>query len=432
MLTSVLEQAAALERVLGASRPGQEQFAALLDCCNRLSLAGESKRALELLTAAKPHFGESSTADELRFDCASVRALMDSQRFNEALELARRTLARPSDAVIPAHEHGTLRTYEAHCLVRLNRSQEALKKLEVFRSELLSRPDSELLSMCTNVIAAAHIRAGRWDLGREFALEAWVSARRLGSTLLSGFALGNVCIAERGKCRWHSAEEAGRAAVEQLTSAGAISAADHARRSLAIALLKLGRCSEVIEISQESLSKSRQRARETDVKYALELESVARLHLGQPEASLNSLLSVSHVDGLASESRPELLRLEYLGDVELEQGNFEAALKRYDEVLPHALALIPRGDVVAELRRRRAECYLMLGRAQESHDEAKAALELCLELGDRYEEAATYRTIALASAALGRHDEAKKHFVHGFAMYDDIETPYEWGKLWMA
>jgi transcriptional regulator of acetoin/glycerol metabolism len=134
----------------------------------------------------------------------------------------------------------------------------------------------------------------------------------------------------------------------------------------------------------------------------------------------------------ARESRPELLRLEYLGDVELEQGNADAALKRYDEVLPHALALIPRGDVVAELRRRRAECYLMLNRAQDAHDEAKAGLELCLELGDRYEEAATYRTIALAAAALGRHDEAKKYFVHGFAMYDDIETPYEWGKLWMS
>jgi DNA-binding NtrC family response regulator len=131
-------------------------------------------------------------------------------------------------------------------------------------------------------------------------------------------------------------------------------------------------------------------------------------------------------------TRPELLRLEYLGDVELEQGNFEAALKRYDEVLPHALALIPRGDVVAEIRRRRAECLLQLGRAKEADAEAKLALELCLELGDRYEEAATYRTLALAAAAHGRHDEAKKHFVHGFAMYDDIETPYEWGKLWMS
>ena len=158
----------------------------------------------------------------------------------------------------------------------------------------------------------------------------------------------------------------------------------------------------------------------------------AWLHLGNPDQAAAELASEFFYRGEVRESRPELLRLEYLGDVELEQGNFDAALKRYDEVLPHALALIPRGDVVAELRRRRAECYLMLGRPQESWDEAMAALELCLELGDRYEEAATYRTIALASAGLGRHDEAKKHFTHGFAYYDDIETPYEWGKLWMS
>jgi len=154
--------------------------------------------------------------------------------------------------------------------------------------------------------------------------------------------------------------------------------------------------------------------------------------MGEVEAALECLNATAQFGIPIAESRPELLRLEYLGDVELEQGHAEEALKRYDEVLPHALALIPRGDVVAELRRRRAECYLLLNRPQESHDEAKAALELCLELGDRYEEAATYRTIALACAALGRHDEAKSYFVHGFAMYDDIETPYEWGKLWMS
>ncbi len=158
----------------------------------------------------------------------------------------------------------------------------------------------------------------------------------------------------------------------------------------------------------------------------------ACIHLGEPTEAATQLVEKFYDRGEIRESRPELLRLEYLGDVELEQGNAEAALTRFDEVLPHALALIPRGDVVAELRRRRAECFQMLGRAAESHDEATLALEICLELGDRYEEAATYRTIALAAAALGKHDEAKKHFVHGFAMYDDIETPYEWGKLWMS
>lgn len=167
------------------------------------------------------------------------------------------------------------------------------------------------------------------------------------------------------------------------------------------------------------------------MKFAGLLQGLIALHKGDLGAAVEHIKS-NEKHGSIAESRPELLRLEYLGDVELEQGHAEAALQRYDEVLPHALALIPRGDVVAELRRRRAECYGMLGRAAEAHSEATEALALCLELGDRYEEAATYRTIALAAAALGRHDEAKKHFDHGFAMYDDIETPYEWGKLWMS
>ena len=162
------------------------------------------------------------------------------------------------------------------------------------------------------------------------------------------------------------------------------------------------------------------------------LNAVVHLHAGAVDKALRILQDETESVKCIKESRPELLRLEYLGDVELEQGHAEAALKRYDEVLPHALALIPRGDVVAELRRRRAECFFLLARAPEAHDEAKAALELCLELGDRYEEAATYRTLAVAAAALGKHDEAKQHFDHGFAMYDDIETPYEWGKLWMS
>src|SRR5205085_2453350 len=54
------------------------------------------------------------------------------------------------------------------------------------------------------------------------------------------------------------------------------------------------------------------------------------------------------------------------------------------------------------------------------------------ELGDRYEEAATYRVAALSAAALKRPDEARQLFEQGFSLFEDIETPYEWGKLWMA
>jgi transcriptional regulator with AAA-type ATPase domain len=131
-------------------------------------------------------------------------------------------------------------------------------------------------------------------------------------------------------------------------------------------------------------------------------------------------------------SRATLLASEYLGDVHLEQGHAEAALRCYDEVWPRALALVPQGDIVAELRRRRAECYHLLGRFEDAHREALAGLDHCRELGDRYEEAATYRVLALSTASTGKPSDAKKWFDQGFAYYDDIETPYEWGKLWLA
>jgi DNA-binding NtrC family response regulator len=127
-----------------------------------------------------------------------------------------------------------------------------------------------------------------------------------------------------------------------------------------------------------------------------------------------------------------LLTTEYLGDFHLEQGQAAEALRFYEESWPKAFALVPKGDIVAELRRRKAECYLLLGRINEARDEGLAALKHCRELGDRYEEAATLRVLGLTFAALGKPAEARSWFDLGFAMYEDIETPYEWGKLWMS
>lgn len=109
-------------------------------------------------------------------------------------------------------------------------------------------------------------------------------------------------------------------------------------------------------------------------------------------------------------SRASLLTTEFLGDIHLEQGQAEPALKLYDEVWPKALALVPKGDIVAELRRRRAECHLLLGRKDEAYAEAMTGLEHCRELGDRYEEAATYRVLAMCAAAVGKTSEARKWF----------------------
>jgi len=165
--------------------------------------------------------------------------------------------------------------------------------------------------------------------------------------------------------------------------------------------------------------------------YGALLEGMILLHAGD-YARARALFDCGEKWSSEVTQRPSLLTTEFLGDIHLEQEEAAPALALYDEVLPKAMALVPKGDIVAELRRRRAECFYLLDRFDDAYTEAMTGLDHCRELGDRYEEAATYRVLGLAAAALGNASEAKKHFDQGFAYYDDIETPFEWGKLWMS
>ena len=166
--------------------------------------------------------------------------------------------------------------------------------------------------------------------------------------------------------------------------------------------------------------------------YAYQLLCLAALHGGELDEAWNRLSMVAQIPSSIESVRVSLLQEEFTGDVLLARGEVEAALERYCECLTRATAVAPRGDIVAELRRRRAECFHLLGRHDEAYAEAMLGLEHTRELGDRYEEAATYRIAALSAGALKRPEEAKQLFEQGFLLYDDIETPYEWGRLWMA
>jgi DNA-binding NtrC family response regulator len=189
----------------------------------------------------------------------------------------------------------------------------------------------------------------------------------------------------------------------------------------------LVRAAAMAESSVELLS---QRGHRPQAVMSMLLRAVIHTHAGEFDQARDLLVEVRGES--TDTTRTALLVSEFLGDVHLEQGRPDEAMGCYDEVLPKALALVPQGDIVAELRRRRAECMLRLGRAEESLREALLGLDHCRELGDRHEEASTYRVLALSAAALGRASEAKRWFDQGYAYFDDIEAPYEWGKLWMA
>lgn len=263
-------------------------------------------------------------------------------------------------------------------------------------------------------------------------LEAWVAARRSKSAYWEGLANGGLANIEREGCRWNVAEDAARRALDAFVALGNVHQAVYARRSLAIIQWKRGKLAEGVASVGTCLEEALGIEGYVQARYSQLLHSLILTHMGDFEGARSVLADVRAALGPNDDARSKMLVLEYLGDVDLEQGRAEPAMTLYQEALTQALALVPRGDVVAELRRRIAECHLIEGRNAEAKREALAALELSREIHERYDEAATYRVLALACAKLGQPDEAKQHFAQGFATFDDIETPYEWGKLWMS
>jgi len=236
---------------------------------------------------------------------------------------------------------------------------------------------------------------------------------------------------QRQSCRWALAREAFDNSLADWIALE--NGAGVAKTHVAIAIVewKRGNLKAADSATRDALAIADLASLRLTGSFARQAAALIALHFGDFVESAEQL-NLARGRNESQNLRSSLLSSEFLGDVHLEQGHAAEALKHYDEVWPKAMALVPKGDIVAELRRRRAECYLLLGRNDEAYAAAKEGLDHCRELGDRYEEAATYRVLALSAAAIGKHDEARQHFTQGFAYYDDIETPYEWGKLWMA
>ncbi|KPK66452.1 hypothetical protein AMJ82_11795, partial [candidate division TA06 bacterium SM23_40] len=94
--------------------------------------------------------------------------------------------------------------------------------------------------------------------------------------------------------------------------------------------------------------------------------------------------------------REEALVHEYWGDLEFAAGNPELALEFFEKARHILERIAPRGDVVNEVYRRLSEVQLVLGSHAEAETFARQALEISKALGDRAEEATSYRALAMA------------------------------------
>ncbi len=406
------------------------------ECATSLIECGSADQAVRLVDEIRVKGGSHLGADaQLALGGIRLRALLVLDRVTDAEdETAALKPLFSSGAVFPVVRECEILVLvcEAGCLWRRNQVSESIRRLDALRSELLEFKDGATSCYCALELHSAHMRAGDLVGARACAIEAWVVARRIRSAYWEALSSVYVARTEMDQGRWSIASHAIRDALKIFAQAGNTFFLRQAKQVAGVIALKTGHLARGLELADEVREQTAVERAAVAYWNACMLRALVFIHQGKFAEARKTLDEEPEWQAPSKFSRHSLLTSEYLGDIELEQGNAKQALSRYAPALTQALALVPRGDVVAELRRRIAECHLLLGDPKTALGEAVEALAHCREIHERYDEAATHRVIAMAHAALGEHADAKKAFDAGFAEYDEIETPYEWGKLWLA
>ncbi len=388
---------------------------------------------MDLANQILRHKEAISVDQELRLLAARATALAIGGEYNQSLTMVGCVREQWGENLRKVPDlAGRLTVLEGMCLYMLNQAEDSLRTLLSLRASLLQAPDSALLAFCANQLSAVYVSAGQFGLALQMAQDAVVSARRAGDRYVVGQALTNYSQIQKRACRWAEAKQAAEEALEIQEEIGARHHVAHILRSLTLLRWKRGELEAALSMwarcsaSAEGLSNV-VLASFTDLAKALIL-----IHCGRYDEAARICRAIPGWEVLHGGSKAALLAAEYLGDIDLECSQAESALRVFDDLRTRAVAIAPTGELVAELHRRRAECQYLLQFNEAAYSLALRGREECRRTGDRYEEAATYRILALSAAAVGKPDEAKKWFDEGFAFYEDIQTPYEWGKLWMA
>ncbi len=156
----------------------------------------------------------------------------------------------------------------------------------------------------------------------------------------------------------------------------------------------------------------------------LALGHVLRLR-GRTAEARSRLLEAFREAGELSLPREESLALEYLGDVQRDEGRVDRALRYYDRALTLADSFAPDGDLVTEIRHRQGDCLGRLGRTGEAVARLRQALGQARRLGDRFEEGAIRRSLARQLLAAADPESAQSSAQDSVRLLREIGADFE-------
>jgi DNA-binding NtrC family response regulator len=285
--------------------------------------------------------------------------------------------------------------------------------------------DLSLAALALDLLGRHAYRQGQLPRARDFYEQALALYQRIGDKASSAAVRNNLGLVHKNLCEWDAAISHLLAALELHRASGRFAKTGDPLTNLGVVYQKSGdwkRAAEAFGQAQQVYASVGDQLRLNIV--AIGLGTIARLERRFAEAHDLLTGALSRARDLGAK-REEVLALEFLGEVELDQGHGEAALAFCREGLPLAERVAAEGDLVLEVERRRAEALLQLGRLDEAEVSILRAQKLARLTQDRFEHAITCRVVASIAWARGQRDEAFRSWNEAVTRFNDCRARFE-------
>lgn len=235
------------------------------------------------------------------------------------------------------------------------------------------------------VMGVAHACTGHLTKAEEFFQDALATYRRIGDEVSQAHVLNNLALLAKRACRWSRAIQLYDRAEQLFQTHGATYESNALLLNKAVLHRKMGQRAEATALALRGLKLARNRGDQADLAKLDLLMGQLHIESGQYVEAEQCLLEAKVLAERQEMGRELALADEFLGDLMRATGRLEEAALNYELAEQRARAISASNDVLAEVRRRRAELALELGNPIEAAELAASGLQLVTTSGEEYE-----------------------------------------------
>jgi DNA-binding NtrC family response regulator/tetratricopeptide (TPR) repeat protein len=281
-----------------------------------------------------------------------------------------------------------------YCLIIKEDFLVAKDILEELVMQLRESDHHLLYALVSKALCGVYMMLGDTLTAEDYAQDAVTTFRRIGSKLLYAHSLNNYGVLKKKVCQYAESEILLKKSLKVFQDCRASDGEAACYNNLGTVKMKLGEWDDAIHYFEKAtdLKNNIYLIVGATLKQKLNLEHLQLLkrNIKRAEINLRELLSVFSKENILKQ---KALALEFLGELYTETGKYKKAQEHLDQAEDAANQCAPESDLMTEVKRRKAQHYLITGEFDRAQRYAIDCIQLSNKIGDKLEMGAALRVL---------------------------------------